>query len=91
MTCFGGIFTVGMNRRCLRCQKGKGSCRNRWHPQATRVYNQAIIAFQSWDRASLRGNDEHTKRAWRAFAVAEAAWLEMLPTYSSKGARLWWW
>jgi hypothetical protein len=87
MTCAGGVFTVGLNRRCLRCQKAKDACRIRWHPDATKTYNQAILAFQSWDRAALRGDDTHTKRAWRAFADAEAKWLEILPTMQHNAGR----
>jgi hypothetical protein len=69
-----------MNRRCLRCQKAKDFCRYRWHPQAIQTFNEAILAFQAWDRAAVNGDDARTRRAWRAFSVAEAAWLTMLPT-----------
>lgn len=55
----------------------------RWIPEATQPYNQAIVAFQSWERISRLGDEAATRRAFRVFHHADQNWNEVLVAMQS--------
>jgi len=89
MTCINGNMSIKLKKRCTRCSNIKDFCRShRWIPEATKPFNLAIIAFQSWETASRNGDDVVTVQAYRDFVVADKNWVSVLASMQLNSNRV---